>query len=49
MARTIESGDEDGAETTARAHVEAARRAYRERGPHAKHAAAALKAASRPS
>lgn len=49
MARTIESGDEERAEATARAHVEAARRAYRERGPHAKHAAAALKAASNPS
>jgi DNA-binding GntR family transcriptional regulator len=40
MMRAIERGDEDLAEAQAREHVEAARLAYRERGPHAKHAAA---------
>jgi DNA-binding GntR family transcriptional regulator len=40
LMRAIEAGDEAGAERQARDHVEAARKAYRERGHHAKHAAA---------
>jgi DNA-binding GntR family transcriptional regulator len=41
MMLSIEAGDELGCERQAREHVEAARKTYRERGHHAKHAAAA--------
>ncbi len=44
MVRAIEAGDEEQAEAQAREHVETARRAYRERGPHAGHLAAAAAA-----